>query len=400
MRISRILLGALLTLTPFALSMGSVRAEQVDSSKKTPKPFTLQAEQTTLSREHLRERSGLHNDKPIPTSVSIDTNQFSFAASKTRNSEKRVALRPSVMAESSLNKEIPSLPGNSIVRTLAEYNIELIIDRSSSMGAVDCPCELSRWKWCGVQSASLAESLRPYTAGGLTIVPFASEYDVLEHATAHDINAAFNSMSLQGNTRLYEPLSERIDNFFAHYTPSSKPLLIVIVTDGVPFPRFEPALVRSELIEATQRMTNPNQVKVIFCQIGSSDPLGERFLSILDNELVTDGAKYDIVHTIPFHKLTSLQLGPALAAKIKECSHKEQAVSALADASSILNRHHNTFSSHRFPRLQGREPDRYADNPEVDIAGSRHFRNGRRFDLSQTSIDQALEQIKEYHRKQ
>ncbi len=50
-------------------------------------------------------------------------------------------------------------------------------------------------------------------------------------------------------------------------------------------------------------------------------------------------------------------------------------------------RHNQAFSAN--PSL--RKPDRFADNPETDSAGVRHFSNGKHFDLSKMSIDQAVD---------
>jgi hypothetical protein len=38
-----------------------------------------------------------------------------------------------------------------------------------------------------------------------------------------------------------------------------------------------------------------------------------------------------------------------------------------------------------------RKPDRFADNPQLDTDGVRHFANGKHFDLSKISIDQAVD---------
>ena len=79
-----------------------------------------------------------------------------------------------------------------------------------SMRKPDCPGGLSRWQWCGQQAARLTQSLAPYVPNGLTIIPFATEYDVFEHATAQNIDYLFRRIGLQLGTRLYEPLAETV----------------------------------------------------------------------------------------------------------------------------------------------------------------------------------------------
>ncbi|HEY9759073.1 MAG TPA: hypothetical protein V6C97_28160 [Oculatellaceae cyanobacterium] len=247
--------------------------------------FTLNAEQTVVNDNQLIPEKP--TSAAAPKIANIDTKAFSLAIDKN-------------------------------ARLLADYNLELIVDRSNSMKKPDCPDGLSRWAWCGVQAANLSKSLTPFTQNGLTIIPFATEYHVFEHATTSNIDQLFNSIALQNGTRLYEPLTERLDNYFAHKKQNSKPLLIVIVTDGLPSPRLEPALVRSTLIEASRRMTNPTDVTVFFCQIGEDDRGGQRYLTDLDQNLTTYGAQYNFVHLIPFERLEQAGLGSSLVAAIQQ----------------------------------------------------------------------------------
>lgn len=108
-----------------------------------------------------------------------------------------------------------------------------------------------------------------------------------------------------------------------------------------------------------------------------------------------------MVHTVPFSVLQTMQLGPALVEKIKEAENFAQARTLGATSLSksmdfdfpLLGRDHNVFSQHRFPKLRGRPPDAFLDNPEVDIHGKRHFSNGRKFDLAKTNIKDVINEI-------
>jgi hypothetical protein len=250
------------------------------------KPFTLGAAQNVMRDNQLvPEIASIA--KQAPKTAKIDGKQFSLQADKN-------------------------------ARLIANYNLELIVDRSKSMQKPDCPGGLSRWDWCGQQSGQLAKSLAPFTPNGLTIIPFAGEYDVFEHASPQNIDKMFNNINLQSGTRLFEPLTERLDSYFAHRKPNSKPLLIVIVTDGIPSPRFEPALVKQTLIEASQKMKYENEVVVIFCQIGCQDRFGERYLTDLDQNLMNYGSKYHFVHAVRFDELQENGLGPSIVSQIKQ----------------------------------------------------------------------------------
>ena len=250
------------------------------------KPFTLGAAQNVMKDNQLvPEIASLA--KQAPKTAQIDAKQFLLQADKN-------------------------------AKLISSYNLELLVDRSNSMHKPDCPGGLSRWEWCGQQAGQVAKSLAPFTPNGLTIVPFAGDYNVFEHATPQHIDRMFTNINLQSGTRLFEPLTERLDTYFAYRKPNSKPLLIVIVTDGIPSPRFEPALVKQTLIEASQKMKYENEVVVIFCQIGGEDRFGQRYLTDLDQNLMNYGAKYHFVHSVSFDVLQETGLGPAIVSQIKQ----------------------------------------------------------------------------------
>jgi hypothetical protein len=203
------------------------------------------------------------------------------------------------------------------IKPLADYNIELIVDRSKSMRHPDCPGREPRWNWCGDQAQQLARDIAPFVPKGLTITTFAHEHEVYEHSTPQKIVDIFNNTPLQLGTLLNEALSERLNNYFAKRRPGSKPLLIAIVTDGLPAPDPEPLMVKGTLIRATKKMKDPREITVVFLQIGKN-PTGNRYLHDLNDNLVSSGARFPIVHTEPFSELVQSGLTQALVEAVKK----------------------------------------------------------------------------------
>jgi hypothetical protein len=281
-------------------------AKPVLDTTPTPrlKPFTLGAKAVDLRSGaddgNLRAGAAAGQDDPLKADTNYTTDPFS---------------RPPL--SSGVNTSRFNLQANEVVRLLSKYNVELFVDRSQSMNKKDCPGGLSRWQWCGEQASGLANAISPLVPQGLTIVPFATEYDVFDHASAANIETLFSTLPLQFGTRLYEPMAEQFDTYFANHTPSKKPLLVVVITDGVPVPKIEPVLVRQELVAASNR-SKPHEVTVVFCQIGCQDAEGQAYLQDLDQNLGQYGARYDIVHTINFQDLQQYGLGPALAASLQK----------------------------------------------------------------------------------
>jgi hypothetical protein len=353
---------------------------------------------------------------------------FALNAEKTEVNDNKLASASGALAQfpggnQNLGADQFALRADQGFRLLADYDIELIVDRSMSMRERDCPGGLSRWQWLGVQSANLANSLSPYVPNGLTVIPFATEFDVFEHAKAQDIARIFNGVGQQFGTRLFEPLAERLDNYFSHNGQPKKPLLIVVLTDGVPVPRFEPALVVRELVEASRHMTSPWQATVIFGQIGGNDRAGEEFLTDLERNLTTYGARYPMVHTISFDTLQARGLGPSLVAAIQKYAPRYAQIQQGAPAvvGNRIQRYIPTPQVQQFlgNRLKQMSPvdsdidvsafndplappdgdpfqrgDRFVSNPQLDPNGGRHYANGKHFDLSSMPVASAIDTVR------
>lgn len=207
---------------------------------------------------------------------------------------------------------------DSGARLLADYDVELIVDKSMSMRKMDCPAGLSRWDWCGAQANELGRLLNPYVPNGLTITAFAREYSVYRNSTPDRIAELFSKPSMGIGTRLAQPLSDRLNDYLERRKSGTKPLLIAVITDGVPHPVTQPLMVASILVNTSKKIKSANEVTVVFLQIGARSKFGRKFLNYLDNELVNYGAKYDIVKTVPFKHLAQVGIAQALVESIEQ----------------------------------------------------------------------------------
>lgn len=244
----------------------------------------------------LKSQSGIF-DKPVNSM---------FALQDSRN-----------LLKGNLEKRSSDLPTLS-VQLLSNFDLELIVDSSLSMRRTDCPNFLSRWDWCGLQTKELSRALAPYVPKGFTLTSFASEYNVYPNSSPSRINDLFENPTFMWGTKLAEPLQDRLANFFDRRRTGTKPMLIAVITDGVPSPRYEPMLVVQTLVNATKRMHDASEVTVVFFQIGGSDEKGRRFLSELDYNLVKYGARFDIVRTVSFEHLQKVGLSQALVQNVQD----------------------------------------------------------------------------------
>lgn len=299
----------------------SVNSESLRLTRSKPKLQSAAEEEGTPDKAPMelgaQDNNGiLQEQRP---STAIDLNAF----------------KSSPLVGNTSNTSLPA-KGNSTsrVQLLSDYDIELIVDSSSSMNEDDCPGGLSRWNWCGMQATDLARQISPFARRGLTITTFAAKYYVFENSSPSGIAELFSNKFFRIGTRLAEPLDNRLNSFFSRRGPGSKPLLIAVITDGLPHPKEEPQMVINTLIQATHQMKSPNEVTIVFFQIGADDLKGRAFLSYLDTSLVSQGARFDMVRTIPFNHLMQVGLAQSLVESIQEFAARNRPASRPAAAAA------------------------------------------------------------------
>ncbi len=243
-------------------------------------------------------------DDSMPTKSPAALNAERLAAFVDRNQEPMAVVKVSETA-----------------RFLSKYDVELIVDASMSMRKRDCPGFLSRWDWCGYQSIDLAHQLAPFASQGITLTSFNRNFTVYEHQNPQQLTTLFERTPLALNTRLAEPLADRLNDYVVH-RGSERPRLIAVITDGVPHPFEQVQMVEDVLVHASKMIKDPRELTVVFFQIGSRDLLGQEFLGEIDNKLVARGARFDIVQTVSFEHLQQVGLAQGLADAIRSFDYK------------------------------------------------------------------------------
>lgn len=223
---------------------------------------------------------------------------------------------PKLMAE--LNK--PEVQRQMI----AKRDVVVIIDRTGSMEITDCPEGQSRWDWCRKQTVGLMKDLLGLV-NDITVVTFNEDFQVYPHATLNKVDQIYSTVKPYGATNTASPLHDRLEDYLrrkrsAGKTPM-KPLLIAVITDGLPnWPGGQDKAeqeVRNVIIDATKKMTNPDEITVTFLGVGNAMD-GDYFLRELDEDIVNHGAAYDIVDTKPFAELQAIGLKRALVDALVE----------------------------------------------------------------------------------
>jgi Mg-chelatase subunit ChlD len=205
-----------------------------------------------------------------------------------------------------------------IVEQMRDHDIVLILDKSGSMSARDC-MGLSRWDWVGRQSNKLAQAAQE-ASSELTLILFSSDFKVFEHVQPATLPNVFRQIGPGGGTMLGGPL----DIAFKHYfntrkvNPNVKPLIIVIITDGLPGDFFG---VKQAISEAANATVRDGEISITFMLIGMHSGAG--MMEELDSGLNT---RRDIVNLVEFDRVLNQgvkqSLSDALSGRqLKNASH-------------------------------------------------------------------------------
>ncbi len=206
---------------------------------------------------------------------------------------------------------------------LSRHDVVLVIDKSSSMKEQDCPSLLhhgwpiSRWQWCKEQTMELARQTSSVLPQGLSVVLFSTSSHVFPHVTMNDLPQIFAAYSPGGFTNEAGAVGRTFADYFQRREIAHgkiKPLLIAVITDGLP---TNPQSLRDVIVDATKEMRRPDEIKMTFLQVGS-DPKGLYFVSDLGRDLKQESAKYDIVSSKTFPELLRAGLTRALVDCIRE----------------------------------------------------------------------------------
>ncbi|MBE9005157.1 VWA domain-containing protein [Fortiea sp. LEGE XX443] len=193
----------------------------------------------------------------------------------------------------------------------------LIIDKSGSMATPDQKGGRSRWLAAQESTLALASKCEQFDPDGITIYLFSGKFKRYENVTSSKVSQIFQENDPSGTTDLAAVLKHATDDYFQRKTANTtKPNgeTILVVTDGEPDDR---KAVMKVIIEASRRMDKDEELAISFIQVGS-DQQATRFLKVLDDELQSAGAKFDICDTITMEDMEDLSLSEVLLNAIND----------------------------------------------------------------------------------
>ncbi|MBD2724991.1 VWA domain-containing protein [Nostoc sp. FACHB-892] len=200
---------------------------------------------------------------------------------------------------------------------LENRDYTLIIDKSGSMATQDQKGGRSRWFAAQESTLALASKCEQFDPDGITIYLFSGKFKRYENVTSSIVGQIFRENDPSGTTDLASVLKHATDDYLQRKAAGqTKPNgeTILVVTDGEPDDR---KAVMKVIIEASRRIDRDEELAISFIQVGT-DPQATRFLKVLDDELQSAGAKFDICDTITMEDMEDLSLSEVLLNAIND----------------------------------------------------------------------------------
>ncbi|MDZ8054200.1 MAG: vWA domain-containing protein [Aulosira sp. ZfuVER01] len=200
---------------------------------------------------------------------------------------------------------------------LENRDYTLIIDKSGSMATPDQKGGRSRWVAAQESTLALASKCEQFDPDGITIYVFSGKFKRYENVTSAKVSQIFRENDPSGTTDLAAVLKHATDDYFQRKAAKkTKPNgeTILVVTDGEPDDR---KAVMRVIIEASRHMDRDEELAISFIQVGT-DAQATRFLKVLDDELQSAGAKFDICDTITMEEMEDMSLSEVLLNAIND----------------------------------------------------------------------------------
>ena len=200
---------------------------------------------------------------------------------------------------------------------LKERDYTVIIDKSGSMSTPDQREGRTRWQECQEATLALARKCEQFDPDGITVYLFSGKFWRFDNVTSAKVAQLFQENEPSGRTYLAEVLRDALNNYLkrkAAGESKSNGETFLVITDGEPDDRKS---VMREIVEASRKIDRDEELAISFVQIGN-DPQARRFLKVLDDELKSAGAQFDIVDTLTIDEMEDITLTEALMLAITD----------------------------------------------------------------------------------
>ncbi|MEM1168543.1 MAG: hypothetical protein AAGJ08_05535 [Cyanobacteria bacterium P01_H01_bin.35] len=202
----------------------------------------------------------------------------------------------------------PLLEGGAAIQ---QRDYTLIIDKSNDMYISGSPIGRRPWDLMQDSIIRLASECEKLDLDGLTVYLFSDYFKRYDQVTSTDLGEIFLENQPSGKTNLADALKDAIDNYFERRAlkiakPNGETILVVTAGEIE-----EPERVKQIIISAANNLQQDEELGISLIQVGNK-PEVTKFFKLLDNELQTIGAKFDICNTVTIADLENMNLTDVL----------------------------------------------------------------------------------------
>lgn len=201
---------------------------------------------------------------------------------------------------------------------LKDRDFVLVVDKSGSMTASDTPTGQSRWDYAKESTFAIAQKIQQFDPDGIKLIPFAGSFKTYDGVTAEKVDNVWREHEPMGGTILAPVLKSVFQDYLSRKKAGNVKTngeMLVVMTDGEP---QDKDAVAKEIVNFTKSLDNGDgEYGIAFIQVGK-DVQASRFLKKLDDDLTSQGAKFDIVDTKTMEELETVGLTDALIAALND----------------------------------------------------------------------------------
>jgi len=201
---------------------------------------------------------------------------------------------------------------------LNDRDFVVVIDSSGSMVTGDQKGGRTRWEAAAESTIALTGKAAKYDPDGLSLYTFAGNHRRFDNvSTSAKASQVFEEVEPNGSTNLDGVLNAVFSDYQTRKKDGkTKPNgeILVVITDGEPDDR---KAAKAAIVSHSKTLDKDEEYGILFVQVGN-DARAKAFLKELDDDLMNQGAKFDIVDTISMDEVGSRTLTEVLAGAIAD----------------------------------------------------------------------------------
>lgn len=163
------------------------------------------------------------------------------------------------------------------------------LDISRSMGNTDCPGGMDRLTYTLETVSQFVKEAEKWDPDGVSFYPFGATVHAFPDLKSDEIDAKLKTLKMEGATMTHLAVDRA---FQEHLAKKNAQTFLMIFTDGEP---SDPDGLKRSIIKITEAVKDPNEFRIAFLTVGTRSAELDAYLTALDDNLTSAGAKYDIV---------------------------------------------------------------------------------------------------------